>query len=185
MDLHYDKKTRDLYREEISPFLKEKFDYKNNLEIPKIKKIVINRCLGVNASNNKLLQKSIEEFRLITGQQPIVTIAKNSIAGFKVREQMSLGLKVTLRKEKMYTFLDRFINLTLPRIRDFQGLDTTKFDSYGNYNLGIKDQLIFPEIEYEQVDQILGLNISIVTTAKSIEESKSLLTQIGLPFPKI
>ena len=185
MDLHYDKKTRELYREEISPFLKEKFDYKNNLEIPKIEKIVINRGLGVNASNNKLLQKSIEEFRLITGQQPIVTIAKNSIAGFKVREQMSLGLKVTLRKEKMYTFLDRFINLTLPRIRDFQGLDTTKFDSDGNYNLGIKDQLIFPEIEYEQVDQILGLNISIVTTAKSIEESKSLLTQIGLPFPKV
>lgn len=182
MDSFYDKKTRDFYKEEVVPYLKEKFQYKNNLEIPKIEKIVINRGLGVNAQNNKLLQKSIDEFRLITGQQPVITTAKKSIAGFKVRETMPLGLKTTLRKEKMYTFLDRFINITLPRVRDFKGLDSTKFDSLGNFNLEIKDQLVFAEIEYEQVDQILGLNISIVTTGKSIEESKALLTKIGLPF---
>ena len=145
-------KIKVIYENEVVPYLKETFEYKNIHEIPKIEKIQINRGLGVNAQNNKVLQKSIDEIRQITGQQPVVTIATKSIAGFKVREEMPLGITTTLRREKMYTFLDRFINLTLPRIRDFQGLDPNKFDKNGNYNLGITDQLIFPEIDYEQVD---------------------------------
>jgi large subunit ribosomal protein L5 len=177
-------KIKVIYENEVVPYLQETFEYKNIHEIPKIQKIQINRGLGVNAQNNKVLQKSIDEVRQITGQQPIVTKAKKSIAGFKVREDMEMGITTTLRKEKMYTFLDRFINLTLPRIRDFQGLDPNKFDKNGNYNLGITDQLIFPEIDYEQVDQMLGLNITIVTTAKISKEGLALLNKIGIPFSK-
>ena len=177
-------KIKVIYENEVVPYLQETFEYKNIHEIPKIEKIQINRGLGVNAQNNKVLQKSIDEIRQITGQQPIVTKAKKSIAGFKVREDMEMGITTTLRKEKMYTFLDRFINLTLPRIRDFQGLDPNKFDKNGNYNLGITDQLIFPEIDYEQVDQMLGLNITIVTTAKNSKEGLALLDKIGIPFSK-
>ena len=167
-------KIKAVYENEVVPYLKETFEYKNIHEIPKIEKIQINRGLGVAAQNNKVLQKSIDEIRQITGQQPVITTATKSIAGFKT----------TLRREKMYTFLDRFINLTLPRIRDFQGLDPTKFDKHGNYNLGITDQLIFPEIDYEQVDQMLGLNITIVTTAKNSKEGLALLNKIGIPFSK-
>lgn len=177
-------KIKAIYENEVVPYLTETFEYKNVHEIPKIEKIQINRGLGITAQNNKILQKSIDEIRQITGQQPVVTIAKKSIAGFKVREEMPMGITVTLRKEKMYTFLDRFINLTLPRIRDFQGLDPKKFDKNGNYNLGITDQLIFPEIEYEQVDQMLGLNITIVTTAKNPKEGLALLQKVGIPFRK-
>ena len=177
-------KIKAIYENEVVPYLTETFEYKNVHEIPKIEKIQINRGLGITAQNNKILQKSIDEIRQITGQQPVVTIAKKSIAGFKVREEMPMGITVTLRKEKMYTFLDRFINLTLPRIRDFQGLDPKKFDKNGNYNLGITDQLIFPEIEYEQVDQMLGLNITIVTTAKNLKEGLALLQKVGIPFRK-
>lgn len=177
-------KIKAIYENEVVPYLTETFEYKNVHEIPKIEKIQINRGLGITAQNNKILQKSIGEIRQITGQQPVVTIAKNSIAGFKVREEMPMGITVTLRKEKMYTFLDRLINLTLPRIRDFQGLDPKKFDKNGNYNLGITDQLIFPEIEYEQVDQMLGLNITIVTTAKNPKEGLALLQKVGIPFRK-
>jgi|TARA_B110000967_G_C18901707_1_gene575957 large subunit ribosomal protein L5 len=177
-------KIKAIYENEVVPYLNETFEYKNVHEIPKIEKIQINRGLGITAQNNKILQKSIGEIRQITGQQPVVTIAKNSIAGFKVREEMPMGITVTLRKEKMYTFLDRLINLTLPRIRDFQGLDPKKFDKNGNYNLGITDQLIFPEIEYEQVDQMLGLNITIVTTAKNPKEGLALLQKVGIPFRK-
>jgi large subunit ribosomal protein L5 len=177
-------KIKAIYENEVVPYLKETFEYKNIHEIPKIEKIQINRGLGIAAQNNKVLQKSIDEIRQITGQQPIVTIAKKSIAGFKVREEMPMGITTTLRREKMYTFLDRFINLTLPRIRDFQGLDPNKFDKNGNYNLGITDQLIFPEIDYEQVDQMLGLNITIVTSAKNSKEGLALLTKIGIPFSK-
>jgi large subunit ribosomal protein L5 len=177
-------KIKAIYENEVVPYLNETFEYKNVHEVPKIEKIQINRGLGITAQNNKILQKSIDEIRQITGQQPIVTVAKKSIAGFKVREEMPMGITVTLRKEKMYTFLDRFINLTLPRIRDFQGLDPKKFDKNGNYNLGITDQLIFPEIEYEQVDQMLGLNITIVTTAKNPKEGLALLQKVGIPFRK-
>lgn len=177
-------KIKGIYENEVVPYLKETFGYKNIHEIPKIQKIQINRGLGIDAQNNKVLQKSVNEIRDITGQQPMVTIATKSNAGFKIREEMPLGVTTTLRREKMYTFLDRFINLTLPRLRDFQGLDPNKFDKYGNYNLGITDQLIFPEINYEQVDQMLGLNITIVTTAKNPKEGLALLQKVGLPFRK-
>jgi large subunit ribosomal protein L5 len=177
-------KFKNLYNTEVTPHLTEVFKYQNLQQIPNIKKININRGLGVNAQNSKILKKSVEEFRLITGQQPIVTKAQKSIAGFKVREEMELGLTITLRGEKMYSFLDRLINLALPRIRDFQGLDPEKFDKSGNYNFGIKDQLIFPEIEYENVDQMLGFNITIVTSAQTSKESLELLKTMGLPFRK-
>jgi large subunit ribosomal protein L5 len=175
-------KFRKLYNEIVAPALKENFLYSNIHEIPKIKKIQLNRGLGVSAQNTKILKKSIEEFRLITGQQPVVTKAKQSNAGFKVREEMELGITITLRGKKMYSFLDRLISLSLPRIRDFQGLDPKKFDKHGNYNFGINDQLIFPEIDYENVDQALGLNISIVTSTQNSKESLSLLKKMGLPF---
>ena len=175
-------KFKKLYNEIVIPHLKENFKYENIQEIPKIKKIQINRGLGIAAQNTKILKKSIEEFRAITGQNPVVTKAKQSIAGFKVREEMELGITITLRGEKMYSFLDRLINLALPRIRDFQGLDPKKFDKNGNYTFGVNDQLIFPEIDYESVDQSLGFNISINTSAKNAKEGLSLLKKMGLPF---
>jgi large subunit ribosomal protein L5 len=175
-------KFKKLYNEIVIPYLNENFEYKNIQEIPKIKKIQINRGLGIAAQNTKILKKSIEEFRAITGQNPIVTKAKQSIAGFKVREKMELGVTITLRGEKMYSFLGRLINLALPRIRDFQGLDPKKFDKNGNYTFGVNDQLIFPEIDYESVDQSLGFNISINTSAKNAKEGLSLLKKMGLPF---
>lgn len=171
-----------LYKTEVKPYLQKTFEYSNEMKVPKIVKIQLNRGLGLSASNNKMLNKTIEEFRQITGQQPVVTLAKKSIAGFKIREEMPLGVTVTLRREKMYSFLQRLINLALPRIRDFQGLDPKKFDKYGNYTFGILDQLMFPEIEYDQVDQTLGLNITIVTTAENPQEGLALLKQMGLPF---
>ena len=175
-------KFKKLYNEIVIPHLKENFKYENIQEIPKIKKIQINRGLGIAAQNTKILKKSIEEFRAITGQNPVVTKAKQSIAGFKVREKMELGITITLRGEKMYSFLDRLINLALPRIRDFQGLDPKKFDKNGNYTFGVNDPLIFPEIDYESVDQSLGFNISINTSAKNAKEGLSLLKKMGLPF---
>ena len=171
-------------KEQVIPKLIEQFDYKNVHQVPKLKKIQLNRCLGASAQNPNLLNNSIEEFRLITGQQPIVTKARKSIAGFKLRDGMPLGLTVTLRNKQMYYFLERFVNLTLPRIRDFQGLNTFSFDQYGNYNLGLKDQLIFPELEYDKVNQLLGFNISIVTTAKTKNESLALLRELTLPMQK-
>jgi large subunit ribosomal protein L5 len=175
-------KFKNLYTTDAIPHLKETFKYSNVHQLPKIEKIQINRGLGIAAQNTKILKKSIEEFRLITGQQPIITKAKKSIAGFKVREEMELGLTVTLRRAKMYSFLDRLINLALPRIRDFQGLDPKKFDKSGNYTFGINDQLIFPEIDFESVDQTLGFNVTIVTSAKNSTESLALLKKMGLPF---
>jgi large subunit ribosomal protein L5 len=173
-----------LYKEQVIPNLIKKFEYKNIHQVPKLKKININRCLGLSAQNPNLLNTSIEEFRLITGQQPIVTKAKKSIAGFKLREDIPLGLTVTLRDKQMYYFLERFINLTLPRIRDFQGLSTLNFDQYGNYNMGLKDQLIFPELEYDNVNQLLGFNITLVTTAKTKDESLALLRELTFPLQK-
>jgi large subunit ribosomal protein L5 len=175
-------KFKDLYTNDVIPYLKENFKYVNVQQIPRIEKIQINRGLGVAAQNKKILKKSVEEFRLITGQQPIITTAKKSIAGFKVREEMELGLTVTLRREKMYSFLYRLINLALPRIRDFQGLNQKNFDKSGNYTFGITDQLIFPEIEYESVDQMMGFNITITTSAQTPKEGFELLKKMGLPF---
>jgi len=171
-----------LYLTNVIPYFKTNFQYNNIEQIPKIVKIQINRGLGKAGQNPKILKKSIEEFRLITGQQPIITKAKKSIAGFKLREDMQLGLTVTLRKEKMYSFLERLINLALPRLRDFDGLYPNKFDKLGNYNFGINDQLIFPEINYDEVDQILGFNITIKTTAKTQIEGLALLKKMDLPF---
>ena len=173
------------YKKIVVPKLLENFQYKNIHEIPKIEKITINAGLGLNASNRVFLQKATEEIRVITGQQPILTNAKKSIAGFKVRQDMPLGLTVTLRREKMYAFLERFIKLTLPRIRDFRGLSPNTFDKYGNYNLGISEQLVFPEIDFDTVDQRRGFNITIVTTAKNQQEGFYLLKEIGVPFAKI
>ena len=164
--------------------LETEFKYKNKHEIPKLEKICISAGLGLNAQNRVYLQKATEEIRLITGQHPILTISKNSIAGFKIREGMPLGLTVTLRREKMYAFLEKFTKLVLPRIRDFRGLNPNNFDKRGNYNLGITEQLVFPEIDYDSVDQRRGLNITIVTTAKNSTEGFFLLKELGVPFSK-
>jgi len=173
---------KNLYKETVVPKLVQEFKYSNVHEIPKIEKIHISAGLGLNAQNRVFLQKATEEIRLITGQQPILTLSKNSIAGFKIREGMPLGLSVTLRREKMYAFLEKFIKLVLPRIRDFRGLNPTNFDRHGNYNLGIAEQLVFPEIDYDTVEQRRGFNITIVTTAKNATQSFFLLKELGVPF---
>jgi large subunit ribosomal protein L5 len=170
------------YFTSVIPKLLEEFKYKNIHEIPKLEKIQISSGLGLNAQNRVFLQKAIEEIRIITGQQPIVTNSKKSIAGFKIREGIPLGLTVTLRREKMYSFLERFIKLVLPRIRDFRGLNSTNFDKYGNYNMGISEQLVFPDIDFDSVDQKRGFNITIVTTAKNQQEGFFLLKELGVPF---
>jgi large subunit ribosomal protein L5 len=173
------------YNTIVIPKLLEKFEYKNKHEIPKIEKIHLNAGLGLNGQNRVFLQKAIEEIRIITGQQPVLTMAKKSVAGFKVREDMPLGLVVTLRREKMYAFLERFIKLALPRIRDFRGLNPNTFDKDGNYNMGISEQLIFPEIDFDNVEQRRGFNITIVTSAKNQQEAYFLLKELGVPFTKI
>nr|YP_010952265.1 ribosomal protein L5 [Gloiopeltis furcata]WMP13934.1 ribosomal protein L5 [Gloiopeltis furcata] len=160
----------------------KKFEYRNVHEIPKLTKITLNRGLGENAQNTKSVEKSIQEFMLIAGQKPIITKAKHSIAGFKIREGIAIGLTVTLRRQKMYDFLNKLINLSLPRIRDFRGINPKSFDGRGNYNLGLKEQLIFPEIEYDSIEKIQGMDISIVTTAKNDQESFALLKAFGMPF---
>lgn len=171
-----------LYEEKISSELFQEFNYKNIHQIPKLIKITLNRGIGEAVNSTKVLDKSIEEFKLITGQKPIITKTKKSIAGFKIRDKMPIGLKVTLRKEKMYDFLNKLINLSLPRIRDFRGISKKQFDGRGNYNLGLKEQIIFPEIDYDNIDKIRGINITIVTTAKTDEESFALLKKFGMPF---
>ena len=171
-----------LYKNKITQELLQQFKYKNTHEIPKLIKITVNRGIGEAAQNTKALENSIKEFTLITGQKPIVNKSKKAIAGFKIRENIPIGLSVTLRKDKMYNFLNKLINLSLPRIRDFRGISNKQFDGRGNYNLGIKEQLIFPEIEYDQIDKIRGMDISIVTTAKTDEESLALLKGFGMPF---
>ena len=170
------------YREKVIPSLLEQFKYKNIHEVPKITKITINRGLGEASKNNKALDTSIQELALISGQQPVVTKARKSIAGFKIRDGMPVGIAVTLRKQLMYAFLERFIHLSLPRIRDFKGISIKGFDGRGNYNIGIREQLIFPEIEYDKVDQIRGMDISITTTAKTQQEGIALLKALGMPF---
>ena len=158
------------------------FQYTNVHQVPKVTKITINRGLGEAAQNAKSLEASISEIALITGQKPVVTRAKNAIAGFKIRQGMPVGIMVTLRGERMYAFLDRLINLTLPRIRDFRGVSPKSFDGRGNYTLGVREQLIFPEVEYDRIDQVRGLDISIITTAKTDEEGRALLKEMGMPF---
>jgi large subunit ribosomal protein L5 len=172
------------YTNEIIPKLVKEFNVTNKHEIPKIIKIQVSAGLGLNAQNRVFLQKATEEIRLITGQNPILTISKNSIAGFKIREGMPLGLTVTLRREKMYAFLETFTMLVLPRIRDFRGLNPNNFDKHGNYNLGITEQLVFPQIDYDSVEQRRGFNITIVTTAKNPTEGRFLLKELGVPFAK-
>jgi len=173
---------KEKYENEIFSELLQEFKYQNVHEVPKLIKITLNRGIGEAAQNNKAIDKSIEEFAYITGQKPIITKTKKSIAGFKIRENIPIGLKVTLRREKMYNFLNKLINLSLPRIRDFRGISSKQFDGRGNYNLGLKEQIIFPEINYEQIDKIRGMNITIVTTAKSDREGLALLRKFGMPF---
>ena len=172
------------YLNVVIPKLQEEFQYKNKHQLPKLVKITINSGLGQNGQNRVYLQKATKEIRAISGQQPILTLAKKSVAGFKVREGMPLGLTVTLRREKMYAFIEKFIKVVLPRIRDFRGLDPNNFDKHGNYNLGITEQLIFPEIDYDNVEQRRRFNITIVTSAKTASEGKFLLQELGFPFKK-
>lgn len=171
-----------LYQETITPKLKEQFGYKNPHEVPKVIKVTVNRGLGEASQNAKALESSISELSIITGQKPVVTRAKKAIAGFKIRQGMPVGVMVTLRSDRMYAFLDRFINLALPRIRDFRGISPNSFDGRGNYSVGIREQLIFPEIEYDRIEQIRGMDISIITTAKTDEEGRALLKEMGMPF---
>lgn len=173
-------KTR--YVEEIVPKLTEQFSYSNPHQVPKVVKIVINRGLGEASQNAKALESSINELTTITGQKPVVTRAKKAIAGFKLRKGMPVGVMVTLRGERMYAFLDRLICLALPRIRDFRGISPKSFDGRGNYSLGVREQLMFPEIEYDSIDQIRGMDISIVTSANNDEEGRTLLKEMGMPF---
>lgn len=175
-------RLKDIYQEKIVPKLTEQFSYTNVHQVPKVAKITINRGLGEASQNAKALEASINEIATITGQKPVVTRAKKAIAGFKIREGMPVGVMVTLRGARMFTFLDRLINLSLPRIRDFRGISPKSFDGRGNYTLGLREQLIFPEIEYDSIDQIRGMDISIITTANSDEEGRALLKELGMPF---
>ena len=170
------------YLETIVPNLMKQFEYKNIHEVPKVIKVTVNRGLGEASQNAKALEASLSEIAIITGQKPVVTRAKKAIAGFKIREGMPVGVMVTLRSSKMYDFLDRLINLSLPRIRDFRGISPKSFDGRGNYTLGVREQLIFPEVEYDKIDQIRGMDISIITTARNDEEGRALLKEMGMPF---
>ncbi len=170
------------YQTKIVPKLMDQFSYTNIHQVPKVAKVTINRGLGEAASNAKALEASLKEIATIAGQKPVVTRAKKAIAGFKIRQGMPVGIMVTLRSDRMYSFLERFIHLALPRIRDFRGLSPKSFDGRGNYSVGIREQLIFPEIEYDSIDQIRGMDISIITTANSDEEGRALLKEMGMPF---
>lgn len=170
------------YFETIAPQLKQEFGYGNPHQIPKVEKVTVNRGLGEASQNAKALESSMSEIATITGQKPVVTRAKKAIAGFKVREGMPVGLMVTLRGQRMYAFLDRLINVALPRIRDFRGISPRSFDGRGNYNLGLREQILFPEINYDSIDQVRGMDIAIITTAKTDEEGRALLRAMGMPF---
>ncbi|MEB3182629.1 MAG: 50S ribosomal protein L5 [Nostocaceae cyanobacterium] len=178
-------RLKNLYNETIVPKLMEQFQYTNIHQVPKVVKVTVNRGMGEAAQNAKALESSLSEIALITGQKPVVTRAKKAIAGFKIRQGMPVGIMVTLRSERMYAFLDRLISLSLPRIRDFRGISPKSFDGRGNYTLGVREQLIFPEVEYDSIDQIRGLDISIITTAKTDEEGRALLKAMGMPFREV
>lgn len=177
-------RLRDLYRQEIAPLLMKKFSYKSVMQIPKLEKIVINVGAGEARDSSKVIDAIMSDIAAITGQRPVVCTARKSVANFKLREGMKIGVKVTLRGDKMYEFLDRLLNVALPRVRDFRGINPNSFDGRGNYNLGIKEQLIFPEIDYDKIDKVRGMDICFVTTAKTDEEAKELLTKFGAPFAK-
>lgn len=175
-------RLRDLYVEEITPKLIDKFQYKNIMQVPKIEKIVLNIGVGEAVQNSKAIEGAVRDLTLIAGQKPLVTKAKKSIAGFKLREGVAIGCKVTLRGVRMYEFLDKLINIVLPRVRDFRGVSPQAFDGRGNYSLGIKEQTIFPEIEYDKIDKIRGMEVVVVTTAHTDEEARELLKSMGMPF---
>jgi large subunit ribosomal protein L5 len=177
-------RLKEKYNNEVIPALLERFQYENIMEVPRLEKVVINMGVGEAKDNPKVLEAAVGELETITGQRPVITRAKKSIANFKIREGMKVGTKVTLRGERMYDFLDKLMNIALPRVRDFRGVSDTSFDGRGNYALGIKEQLIFPEIEYDKVESIRGLDIIIVTTAKTDEEAKVFLEKMGMPFKK-
>lgn len=177
-------RLKDQYMNEIMDAMIKKFGYKNRMQVPKLDKIVVNMGIGEAKENAKILEAAMGDMELITGQKPIKTMAKKSVANFKIREGMPIGCKVTLRGEKMYEFLDRLVNLALPRVRDFRGVNPNSFDGRGNYALGIKEQLIFPEVEFDKIDKVRGMDIIIVTTAKTDEEARELLAQFNMPFQK-
>ncbi|MCI7240200.1 50S ribosomal protein L5 [Aerococcus suis] len=177
-------RLKEKYQNEVVPSLVEKFNYSSIMQAPKVEKIVINMGVGDAVSNAKNLEAAVDELTKISGQKPVVTTAKKSIAGFRLREGMPIGTKVTLRGERMYDFLDKLVNVSLPRVRDFRGISKRSFDGRGNYTLGIREQLIFPEIDFDDVNKVRGMDIVIVTSAESDEESKELLTQLGMPFKK-
>ena len=175
-------RLKELYSKELAPKLMKEFNYKNKMQVPRLQKVVVNMGLGEAIQNIKVLDSATNELMAITGQKPVPSKAKKSIANFKLRKGMSIGCFVTLRKKRMYEFFDRLVNIALPRVRDFRGVSGRSFDGRGNYSLGIKEQIIFPEINYDKIDKIKGLNITIVTTAKTDEEGKALLGLLGMPF---
>ncbi|MBU5438632.1 50S ribosomal protein L5 [Tissierella sp. MSJ-40] len=177
-------RLQEKYENEVVKALMEKFQYKNIMEVPRLEKVIVNMGIGEARDNPKTLESAVKELELIVGQKPVITKAKKSIANFKLREGMNVGTKVTLRGDKMYHFLDKLMNIALPRVRDFRGVSDTSFDGRGNYALGIKEQLIFPEIEYDMIESIRGMDIVIVTTAKTDEEAKAFLELMGMPFKK-
>ncbi len=177
-------RLKEIYLNEIVDTMVKKFGYKNKLQVPKLDKIVINMGVGEAKENSKILDSAVSDLEIISGQKPVITKAKKSVANFKLREGMSIGCKVTLRGEKMYDFADRLINLALPRVRDFRGVNPNAFDGRGNYALGIKEQLIFPEIEYDKIDKVRGMDVIFVTTANTDEEARALLSEFGMPFTK-
>jgi large subunit ribosomal protein L5 len=177
-------RLKEYYKASVAPALMKKFGYKSVMQIPKLDKVVINVGAGEAKENSKVIDAIMNDLSIITGQKPVVCRAKKSVANFKVREGMAIGVKVTLRSEKMWEFVDKFFNIDLPRVRDFRGINANSFDGRGNYSTGIKDQLIFPEIEYDKIDKIRGMDINFITTAETDEEAKELLTLLGAPFAK-
>lgn len=177
-------RLKDYYKSDVAPALMKKFGYKSVMQIPKLEKIVVNVACGEARENAKVMDAVVKDLSAITGQKPVLTTAKKSIANFKLREGMVIGAKVTLRGDKMYEFMDRFFNVALPRVRDFRGINANSFDGRGNYNIGLKEQLIFPEIEYDKIDKIRGMDISFITTAKTDEEARELLSLMGAPFER-
>lgn len=180
----YVPRMRTVYRDQVVPALMKEFQFKNPMEVPRLQKLVVNMGLGAAVQNAKLIESATDELTRITGQKPVVTRARKSIAGFKLRENMPIGVMVTLRRERMWEFVDRIITLALPRVRDFKGISPKAFDGRGNYTLGVREQIIFPEIDYDKVDQIKGMNISFVTTARTDEHGRALLRGLGMPFRK-
>jgi len=180
----YQPRMREMYRDQVVPALMKEFQFKNPMEVPRLQKVVVNMGLGAAVQNAKLIESASTELTRIAGQKPVVTRAKKSIAGFKLRENTPIGVMVTLRRERMWEFVDRVITLALPRVRDFKGVSPKAFDGRGNYTLGVREQIIFPEIDYDKVDQIKGMNISFVTTARTDEHGRALLRGLGMPFRK-